>query len=149
MFVIHGMSNNIYLPQPCRLAWFQSAAALNFALHCKHTINIPDSKVHGAYMGPSWGRQDPGGPHVGHMNLVIRGIRYTISIYKVILSKPVRWQQPSWGLISWEIRALKYLKCMNLFKIISIFKCRFKGIRFPIISTWLAHDRFTFIIRFI
>ena len=33
--------------------------------------NIPDSKVHGANMGPIWGRQDPGGPHVGPMNLVI------------------------------------------------------------------------------
>ena len=28
-----------------------------------------DSKVHGANMGPFWGRQDPGGPHVGPMNL--------------------------------------------------------------------------------
>ena len=25
--------------------------------------NAPDSKVHGANMGPIWGRQDPGGPH--------------------------------------------------------------------------------------
>ena len=31
----------------------------------------PDSKVHGADMGPSWGRQDAGGPHVGPMNFVI------------------------------------------------------------------------------
>ena len=31
----------------------------------------PDSKVHGANMGPTWGRQDPGGPHVGPMNLAI------------------------------------------------------------------------------
>ena len=35
-------------------------------------ITIPDSKVHGANMGPFWGRQDPGGPHVGPMNLAIR-----------------------------------------------------------------------------
>ena len=28
---------------------------------------IPDSKVHGANMRPIWGRQDPGGPHVGPM----------------------------------------------------------------------------------
>ena len=33
--------------------------------------DIPDSKVHGANMGPIWGRQDPGGPHVGPMNFVI------------------------------------------------------------------------------
>ena len=31
-------------------------------------LDIPNSKVHGANMGPIWGRQDPGGPHVGPMN---------------------------------------------------------------------------------
>ena len=45
---------------------------------CIHDVcyHIPtkyflDSKVHGAKMGPIWGWQDPGGPHVGPMNLVI------------------------------------------------------------------------------
>ena len=33
--------------------------------------NAPDSKIPGANMGPIWGRQDPGGPHVGPMNFVI------------------------------------------------------------------------------
>ena len=33
--------------------------------------NNPDSKVHEANMGPIWGRQDPGGPHVGLMNFAI------------------------------------------------------------------------------
>ena len=32
-----------------------------------------ESKVHGANMGPIWGRQDPGGPHIGHMNLAMLG----------------------------------------------------------------------------
>ena len=32
---------------------------------------VPDSKVHGANMGPSWGWQDPAGPHVGPMNFDI------------------------------------------------------------------------------
>ena len=31
----------------------------------------PDGKVHGANMGPIWGLQDPGGPHVSPMNLAI------------------------------------------------------------------------------
>ena len=31
----------------------------------------PVSKVQGANMGPIWGRQDPGGPHVGPINFVI------------------------------------------------------------------------------
>ena len=32
---------------------------------------FPDSNAYGANMGPTWGRQDPGGPHVGTMNLAI------------------------------------------------------------------------------
>ena len=35
------------------------------------TKYLPDSKVHGANMGPIWVRQDPGGPHVGPMNFAI------------------------------------------------------------------------------
>ena len=31
-------------------------------------VSYPGIKVHGANMGPIWGRQDPGGPHVGPMN---------------------------------------------------------------------------------
>ena len=31
----------------------------------------PDSKVYGGNMRPTWGRQDPGGSHVGPMNLAI------------------------------------------------------------------------------
>ena len=34
-------------------------------------ITYPDSKVHGANIGPIWGRQDPGGPYVGPKNFVI------------------------------------------------------------------------------
>ena len=34
----------------------------------------PNSKVHGANMGPIWGRQDPGSPHVGPMNFAIWGL---------------------------------------------------------------------------
>ena len=33
--------------------------------------NNPDSKVHGANMGPTWGQLDPGMPHVGHVNFAI------------------------------------------------------------------------------
>ena len=36
-------------------------------------VTSPDSKVQGANMGPIWGRQDPGGPHVGPMNFAIWG----------------------------------------------------------------------------
>ena len=31
-------------------------------------VGHPNSKVHGANMGPTWGRLDPGGFHVAPMN---------------------------------------------------------------------------------
>ena len=34
--------------------------------------NIPDNKVHGANMGPTWVLSAPDGPHVGPINLPIR-----------------------------------------------------------------------------
>ena len=39
----------------------------------KHYIadHFPNNKVRGANMGPTWGRQDPGVPHVGHVKLAI------------------------------------------------------------------------------
>ena len=36
------------------------------------TDTSPDSKVHGANMGPTWLLSAPDGPHVGPMNLAIR-----------------------------------------------------------------------------
>ena len=42
----------------------------------------PDSKVYGANVGPIWGRQDPGGPHVGPMNFAIW------DVYQTQLTKP-------------------------------------------------------------
>ena len=41
----------------------------------------PDSKVHGADMGPIWGRQDPGGHHIGPMNFAIWVIETHLSKY--------------------------------------------------------------------
>ena len=44
---------------------------INGAVKSYAVVFIPDNKVHDASMGPIWGRQDPGGPHVGPMNLAI------------------------------------------------------------------------------
>ena len=41
------------------------------------SLSFPDSKVHGANMGPIWGRQDPGGSHVGPMNFTIWVVNWT------------------------------------------------------------------------
>ena len=36
----------------------------------------PNSKVHGAHMGPTWVLSAPDGPHVGPMNLAIRAVHF-------------------------------------------------------------------------
>ena len=44
--------------------------------HTNHHY-CPDSKVHGANMGHTWVLSAPDGPHVGPMNLAIRGSTVT------------------------------------------------------------------------
>ena len=46
---------NNQLNEPC----------IKFLISSRYMCHNPNSKVHGANMGPIWGRQDPGGPHVG------------------------------------------------------------------------------------
>ena len=48
-------------------------------------VFYPGSKVHGTNMGPIWGQQDPGGPHVGLMN-------YAIWVCPVRLSKVTKFR---------------------------------------------------------
>ena len=49
--------------------------------HARKFENVPsDSKVHGANMGPIWGRHDPGGPQVGPMNFAIWVVRKMAAI---------------------------------------------------------------------
>ena len=65
--VIHGNSCIIlYILFLVLQDYFLSISYVN-----KHMQPLSDSKVHGANMGPIWGRQDPGGPHVGPMNFAI------------------------------------------------------------------------------
>ena len=61
------------------------------------TITIADRKIHGANMGPIWGRQDPGGPHVGPMSfafweLYIYTYLFTyLRTFPSVLSKLFAW----------------------------------------------------------
>ena len=75
-------------------------------------LTVPDSKVHGANMGPIWGRQDPGGPHVGPMNSAIWGViliqvtfRYFGKIVSWFVSKSIDfWHDIKLhSLVGWDI----------------------------------------------
>ena len=52
----------------------------------RQQICYPDSKVHGANMGPIWGWQGPGGHHVGPMNLAIWEVDVLVNLsFKTVL----------------------------------------------------------------
>ena len=53
-------------------------------------LGCPDSKIHGANMGAIWGRQDPGGPHVGPMNFVIWLVVWQCQ--PIVSTNEVHWQ---------------------------------------------------------
>ena len=52
------------------LAWYKLEGSYDLQM----LANSPDSKVHGANMGPNWVLSAPDGPHVGPMNLAIREV---------------------------------------------------------------------------
>ena len=60
-----------------------------------------DSKVHGANMGPIWGRQDPGGPQVGPMNF---------AIWDVNSSRIAQFTEPTqWHSVTRSVITFRYL----------------------------------------
>ena len=69
--------------------FYGDTATINEHLKTWHAvISYPDSRVHGADIGPIWGRHDPGGPHVGPVNLAtcIRADSWPISLPGRIIS---------------------------------------------------------------
>ena len=72
-----GLSASIYTASPSwkpyeHCIWRGMVDCQIVAHLSLHTLNhYPDSKVHGANMEHIWGRQHPGGLHVGPMNFVI------------------------------------------------------------------------------
>ena len=53
----------------------------NLTKHRQKYDSAPDSKAHRANMGPIWGQQDPGGPHVGPMNFAVWGISNGVTYF--------------------------------------------------------------------
>ena len=43
-----------------------------------HSQTVPDSKVHGVNIGPTWVLSAPAGPHFGPMNFAIRDVHNTL-----------------------------------------------------------------------
>ena len=65
----HGIMFPYVVHVACSMGLAHIFHTAHYIFHVKYIY--PDSKVHGANQGPIWGRQDPGGPHVVPMNIVI------------------------------------------------------------------------------
>ena len=92
--------HSCYLGQCCQDEFYEGNIYWNVFVF-QHTSsllyhNTPDSKVHGTNMGPIWGRQDPGGPHVGPTNFAIwDGVKHelqSILVASMLSSKTVQWK---------------------------------------------------------
>ena len=105
---------------------------------------IPDRRVHGANMGPIWGRQDPGGPHVGPMNLANWDNYEQISLKNKMVKTHCRWQCQELHNIFYEfsedwhafIQESAWSTFLN--KSILIFSQIMKNIILCLIISWLA-----------
>ena len=60
--VINSFRQSIDQWQCTAIQFYPSFTQLDAMLHRPTLYIIPESKVHGANMGPIWGRQDLGGP---------------------------------------------------------------------------------------
>ena len=63
-----------------------------------HVSRSPDSKVHGANMGPIWVRQDPGGPHICPMNFASWVVPLWVVWYLQLYTQLSQWwiKFPTW-----------------------------------------------------
>ena len=67
----------------CSALWVHSEIPTIFQTHCQLVAQpIPDSKVHGANMGPTCVLSAPDGPHVGLMNFAIKDDTRQIASYQ-------------------------------------------------------------------
>ena len=85
-----------------QLYWYEGASLCwtDYRVHPRimhWAYPFPDSKVHGANMGPIWGRQVPGGPHVGPMNFAIWVIVFCWSMVQRLFPIFIRVISPALG----------------------------------------------------
>ena len=89
--IIHSYHNHytqeLYQTSAHWLTFYNSA--LRISIPCP--VNITDSKVHGANMGPTWVLSAPGGPPVGSINLAVRDGMHDRKPYETKKNNIQRW----------------------------------------------------------
>ena len=75
------------------------------------SYNYPDSKVHGANMGPTWVLSAPGGPHVGPMNLAIREMLFLCGREVMYCGDSYWWNTILFNLYMYTLSRFMVMKC--------------------------------------
>ena len=74
---------------------------ISFSVLLFHTQEVvPDSKVHGANMGPTWVLSAPDGPHVGPMNFAIWDSLTVVTLCVIVLKRRIRSKKEPIGLLT-------------------------------------------------
>ena len=92
------------MPKSIRHVWTHLGLGLDWISSLQNTP-YSDSKVHDAYMWPTWGRQDSGVLHVGPMNLAIRVGSAAFN------PMSVQNQITTWSLFIWLSLPVKMILC--------------------------------------
>ena len=82
--------------------------------------NVPDNKIHGANVGPTLGRQYPGGPHVGDTNLTIWGVIYMTISAIYMLNTPICID--IFYVFNWLLKFVTYCGLMTPYGVIWIYE---------------------------
>ena len=100
----------------------------------KYIIKLPDNKVHGTNMGPTWVLSAPFGPHIGPMDLAIRVFVFIGWCVFLIPYDFFSWFGNLWGLFidrdirlilkyGWVSTSVVFTRCK--YSCIAYFPCRF------------------------
>ena len=108
----------------CNISQSMSIFQVMYAKFLKQASNtVPDSKVHGANMGPTRVLSAPDGPHVGPMSLAIRGV---VPLHHCqFYSKSSQWTShisPAWTRYGVCYLGLIYLYSTSVILVISLRK---------------------------
>ena len=69
--IANALELHLSCTNPSMSSYIEDDMGILVRWHTQLDYTNPDTKIHGANVGPTWGHQDPGGPHVGHKNLAI------------------------------------------------------------------------------
>ena len=103
------------------------------------TLDYPDSKVHGANMGPTWVLSAPDGPHVGPMNLAIRVVEGLPHVSTTFQNSITDWEELKY----WLEESISFNYIIICQTLIMLYNCVVMQ-KWPFLDVFAIHDNVSF-----